>query len=119
MRAPIATLLLCCSLANVAFAAPALADSAAEHAGKYVLSDGRVLTVTEQNGRLFAQLATPRSTENDARLSTPKKVVLHPAGPGVYVSPSTPLQIRFDSADGDAVVLNTDAPAPTPAMARR
>jgi len=124
MRAPILSLLFACCLANAvvpAMAAPVGDPVAAEeYVGHYRLSDGRRLEVTEQNGRLRAQIVMPRSVGH-GRFDMSRPVFLKPEGALRFVSSTPPLQIVFEQeADGyiAGLRLSEDAAA-APVLARR
>lgn len=91
-----------------------------EYAGRYVLADGRILTVSENSGTLRAAIA-PRNRTMNPRFSGVRDVVLKPDGFGRFTSTSTPLRISFSQdAWGDVVQVSMDErAAPMLALARR
>lgn len=121
MRKSTISLLFGVLLASSAVAAEPASAHLQDYAGQYVLADGRILTVSEADGKLTAAIAPRPITMNRARFSTGREVVLQADGLDSFKSTSTPLQVSFrQDARGDIaqVRLNEDA-APMIAMARR
>jgi len=108
-------------LAGSAVAAEPVQDSAASYAGRYVLADGRILTVSAQDDKLTAVIAANAAAARSMRVGAEREVVLHRNGPGRFVATSSPLQIDFGKdARGDIVQVSTsDVVAPRTPMAQR
>lgn len=105
-------LLLGCLMAGAAHAAPGL-DAVQAYAGTYQLADGRMLTVTEQDGLLHASIASRAAAALKSRTGNSSDVILKEAGPARFVSTSTPLEITFDKgADGDVAQVTLSGRAP-------
>jgi hypothetical protein len=120
MRKLTLSLLSAILFAGAAGAAEPAQPPLQEYAGRYVLSDGRILTVSEDSGTLRAAIS-PRNPTMDPRFSGARDVVLKPDGLGSFSSTSTPLRISFSQdAGGDVVQVNMDEhAAPMHALARR
>lgn len=91
-----------------------------DYAGRYELTDGRVLTVSQDQGVLTASIG-PRAGTMRARFSSPREFVLAPDGIGGYRASAAPLRIRFsqDGAGDVASVQLDEQAAPQITLARR
>lgn len=108
-------------LAGSAVAAEPAPANLHDYAGQYVLADGRILTVSEADGKLTAGIAPRKGTLNNKRYSGGRDVALKAIGLDSFKSTTTPLQIDFrQDARGDVaqVFLNENA-VPVVALARR
>lgn len=90
-----ATLLIASTFAASAFAATPATEDVHVYTGQYALADGRVLTISDDNGTLTAQIAKRSPTMANARFSAARTVELKPAGLARFTSTTTPLQITF------------------------
>lgn len=96
MRNALSAILLACSLMHPAGAQPGVTPKLAlqDFIGDYVLSNGRVLTVSRQRQVLVAQL--------DGQAA----VALKPAGPASFAGISGDLRIDFDQrANGNVAAV--------------
>ncbi|MDQ2821128.1 MAG: hypothetical protein M3Y65_12170 [Pseudomonadota bacterium] len=102
-------------------AGPAMAQApSADYAGQYRLTDGRVLTIRDNDGTLTAQVARPSATQNNAHTLASREFVLTPVGPGRFRATATPLQITFgQDAAGAIAQVSLDEQAPLQTLARR
>jgi hypothetical protein len=113
MRKALFAILLACSLIAPAGAQPGVTAKPVlqDYVGDYVLSNGRVLTVSRQRQVLVAQL--------DGQVA----VALKPAGPASFAGISGDLRIDFDQrANGNVdglTVSGGGAPSTLPAPGRR
>ena len=111
-----ATLLLALSLASTACAATPEALDLHAYAGDYALADGRILSITDDTGQLFAQLSKRGPTMRNARLGETRRVVLKPTGPARFTSTTTtPLQIAF-APDGKGEIVHVHLTGPGSAV---
>lgn len=117
------TISLLCGLllAGAAVAAEPVADSVQSYAGRYVLADGRILTLRANDDKLTAVIATNAAAVSSMRVGGAREVVLHMTGPGRFTATSLPLEINFGKdARGDIVqVSTTDIAAPRMPLAQR
>lgn len=120
MRKFAASILLCLT-ATSAFAAGHEPLSTADYTGKYQLADGRLLTITDDNGRLWAQISRPSITRGKDHAAVSRMVQLDELAPARFVARTTPLEITFGPpSDGDiASVRVTEQAATVQALARR
>lgn len=101
MKKLTATLLLGCLMAGSAFAAPADPAMTA-YTGSYEMADGRILTVSEQDGQLHASVTSRSAVARNARYTAPREVVLKETAPDQFTSTTTPLRVTFgQGAHGD------------------
>lgn len=110
MRKALLAILLACSLASSAGAEPGATSEIAlqDFVGDYVLSDGRVLTVSRQRQVLVAKL--------DGQTA----VALKPAGPASFANVSADLRLEFDQrANGNVAGLTVIHGEPSAALAAR
>ena len=110
MRKALLAILLACSLAPSAGAEPGATPKIAlqDFVGDYVLSDGRVLTVSRQRQVLVAKLEGQTA------------VALKQAGPASFADVSADLRIDFDQrANGNVAGLTVIHGAPSAALAAR
>lgn len=102
-------------------ASPAMAqDASADYAGQYRLTDGRVLTIKDNDGTLTAQVARRTATQNNGHAIGAREFVLTPVAPGRFKATATPLQITFgQDAAGAIAQVSLDEQAILQAVARR
>lgn len=92
-------------------AGSALAQSP-DYAGQYRLADGRVLTVSDNDGKLTAQIVRPAITQQN-RAATARNIVLTEVGPGRFKAHNLPLQITFGQGVTGAIAdVSLDEQAP-------
>jgi len=120
MRTSTLSLLFGLLLAGSACAAEPAQPASKDYAGRYALTDGRILTVEQADGTLTATIAL-RSASINPRFNGAREVVLKPDGMGGFMSTSTPLRISFSQdARGDIAQVRVDEhAAPMVALARR
>jgi hypothetical protein len=116
MRKFTAALLFCLATTS-AFAATA---SEPDYSGEYRLTDGRVLTIGEENGRMTAQIARPLLTQPNERILPARKRVLVQVGPASFKSTSSSLLISFaQGAGSDGALVSVNEQPPVQALAGR
>ncbi|WP_332878516.1 hypothetical protein [Massilia sp. S19_KUP03_FR1] len=120
MRKSTFSLLFGILLAGSAVAAPAAQPALGDYVGRYVLADGRILTVEEDGGQLSAVI-TFRTPTLNPRFNGARAMLLKPDGLGSFVATSQALRITFgQDRQGDiAQVSLEDRAAPMIGLARR
>jgi hypothetical protein len=113
-------LLLASSLATAACAARPPVDLHA-YAGQYALVDGRILTISDDAGKLVAQLSKRHPTMHNARFSDARPIELTPDGLGRFTSSRPLLHITFapDGTGDIAQVLLSEQGAAARGLAQR
>lgn len=97
-----AALLLALSVSSTACAATPEAPDLHAYVGEYALTDGRILTINDDAGKLYAQFSKRGPTMRNARFGETRRVALKQAGPGRFISATTTLHIAFASdSEGD------------------
>lgn len=89
-----------------------------DYTGQYQLADGRLLTVSDNGGKLTAQIARTAITQK--RFAASREIALTEVGPDRFKATSMPLQITFgQGATGDIAHVSLDEQAPAQMLARR
>jgi len=89
-----------------------------DYAGQYRLADGRILTVTDTDGKLTAQIARQAPTSQQ-RSNSPREFALTEVAPDRFKASTSPLQITFNNGAGGDVAQVTLHEQATPLLARR
>lgn len=89
-----------------------------DYAGQYRLADGRILTVTDNDGRLTAQIARQVLTSQQ-RSNAPREFVLTEVAPDRFKASFSPLQITFNQGVAGEMAQVTVAEQAPPLLARR